>query len=195
MTTRKINFLLIVFFICLIGCIDLSSISKQKINSPNILPVPSIEKITEMCNKSEIIFIGKVRFVGDPPGGFSGTQPSYQLVVYEGLNILKGEYFDGNMPVLHVIVGGQTVNRDAALRPDIFQINAKMIVFAILTDRGTFEKKYDPDYPIFPIVFDDDYGVIQHSDDLENTIVEILKRDGSLSPLYSFFKNAIKGNK
>ena len=104
--------------------------STQKIVSSAMQEQERLQRITQ---KSDLIFIGTVLEVGDPPKDWSGYFSAYQTVRYKVDQILKGEYGAAEISIDHIVVSGSKTadgGEVPKLSSTIFYPGASLIVSA-----------------------------------------------------------------
>lgn len=91
------------------------------------------ERLQRITQKSDLIFIGTIVEVGDPPKDWSGYFSAYQTIRYRVDQILKGQYSDPEISVDHIVVSGSKTADSGdtpKLSSAIFYPNASLIVSA-----------------------------------------------------------------
>lgn len=81
---------------------------------------------------AEVVFVGKIRDVGEAPGTWSTYYPAMQTVVYEVEEVWKGRLEADEVSVDHVLVYGSALSGNSAggLDPALFTPSERLIVFA-----------------------------------------------------------------
>lgn len=113
------------------------------------------ERLAELCQQSNLIFVGTVVDSGEPPTFWSGRLPAYQMVSYEVEEILKGTEIP-KIAVHHIVVKDSktaTSGNEPSLSPDLFRKGSKLIVFAEKADDGTWR------------CLDEEIGALKYSDE------------------------------
>jgi hypothetical protein len=107
-----------------------------------ISPVITEGYLRELSKEMDLIFVGTVVSVGNPPHGWSGYGGSYQTVTYKIEKIFKGKYESPQISVQHILVyGSNTADKGEkpGLSSELFAVNAKLIVSAQKTDDGKWK--------------------------------------------------------
>ncbi len=96
----------------------------------------------ELVRESHLVFIGTVLSLGKPPLDWSGYGSAYQTVNYKVEKILKGQHSTPEIAINHVVVYGSKTAQQGetpGLSPDLFAVNAKLIVSAQKTQSGVWK--------------------------------------------------------
>ncbi|MBI5779400.1 MAG: HEAT repeat domain-containing protein [Planctomycetes bacterium] len=152
---------------------------KNDMAKKNIDDIPSAEKLTELCRKSKLIFVGRIKMLVPTEYGY---EVGYQTALYSKEEVLKGNWGEIYIPVNHLIAGGKT-ELHGFLNPARFYVGAKVIVLAGRSKPGWWPKieykeyKIETDEFVIPATFNEDYGVMPYSAKLEDMIKAVI--DGS----------------
>src|SRR5687767_7374990 len=90
--------------------------------------------LKQAIQENELIFVGSVLDVGDPPSYWSGYFPAYQTVRYKTETLVKGSVTDPQINVDHVVVQNSKTAESGdtpGLSRKMFLTGAKIIVFAV----------------------------------------------------------------
>ena len=145
--------------------------------------MPSVEELTELCNKSKLIFTGRIKLLTNTEHGY---EVGYQMALYFKECVLKGKWGEMYIPVNHLIAGGKT-ELHGFLNPAKFYIGAKVIVFAGRGIPGWWpkleykENKIEPDEFVIPTTFNENYGVIPYSEKLEEIVRGIIDKSNTIN--------------
>jgi len=107
-----------------------------------ISPIITEGYLREISREMDLIFVGTVVSVGNPPRGWSGYGGSYQTVTYKVDKILKGQYETSQISIQHIVVYGSNTAENGekpGLSSELFVINAKLIVSTQKTDDGKWK--------------------------------------------------------
>jgi hypothetical protein len=107
-----------------------------------ISPVITEGYLKELSKEMDLIFVGSVLSVGKPPRGWSGYGGSYQTVQYKVEKILKGQLEEPQITIQHIVVYGSNTAQEGdkpGLSPELFSVNAKVIVSSQKTESGTWK--------------------------------------------------------
>lgn len=100
------------------------------------------EHIQKAIGENELIFVGSVIDLGDPPSYWSGYFPAYQSVHYQVQEVLKGDFPEKQITIDHVVV---QYSRTASsgqlprLSENFFAKDARVIVFAMKATDGSWK--------------------------------------------------------
>jgi len=117
-------------------------ISGGFMENEKISPVITEGYLRELSKEMDLIFVGTVVSVGNPPHGWSGYGGSYQTVTYKVEKILKGKQETPQISVQHIVVYGSNTAQHGekpGLSSELFAPNAKLIVSAQKTDEGRWK--------------------------------------------------------
>ena len=107
-----------------------------------LLTVASDKNLQRLVRESDIVMIGSVISIGEPPDGWSGFANSYQMVTYKVEKVLKGNYKEPEISILHIVVSGSLTAQEgetSSLSSELFAPKSKLIVCAQKTDSGDWK--------------------------------------------------------
>jgi hypothetical protein len=73
----------------------------------------------ELVRRAELIFVGLVDQIGQPPFAWSGVGKALQSVTYRVERVLKGSFTDPTIEVLHVVLEGAADANPDPQRPGL----------------------------------------------------------------------------
>jgi hypothetical protein len=97
------------------------------------------DSLKALAKKNNLIFIGSLMELGNPPNDWSGCGNSYQRAKYKIVRLIKGQYGASEISVDHVVVYGSKTaqaGETPELSRSMFSPNNELIVFARKTDSG-----------------------------------------------------------
>ena len=107
-----------------------------------ISPVITEGYLRELSKEMDLIFVGTVASVGNPPRGWSGYAGSYQTVTYKVEKVLKGKYDTPEISIQHIVVYGSNTAQDGdkpGLSSKLFAVKTKLIVSAQQSNEGRWK--------------------------------------------------------
>ena len=107
-----------------------------------VAPVITESYLRELSKSMDLVFVGTVASLGNPPSGWSGYAGSYQTVTYKVERILKGKYDTPQITIQHILVYGSNTAASGdkpGLSPELFAVKAKLIVSAQKIEEGRWK--------------------------------------------------------
>ena len=100
------------------------------------------ENIKKAIAENDLIFVGSVIDLGEPPSYWSGYFPAYQSVRYEVEQVLKGHWTEKQITADHVVVQNSKTaepGSDPRLSSKFFSVGTRIIVFAMKAKDGSWK--------------------------------------------------------
>ena len=95
--------------------------------------------LKEFVQQNDLIFVGVVERLGDPPANWSGRVPAFQQVHYRVEKVIKGDWNAQEIDVEHVVVSNSPTAEPGdspRLSSKLYANGAKLIVSAMKTQEG-----------------------------------------------------------
>jgi hypothetical protein len=129
-----------------------TAVTDHSENTKRTLMDEQLEKAIEANTATaQLVVVCVVKFVGTPPGIWSGLIATYQEVHYEPIQYIKGQSReDGFLKVFHPIVAKSktTASERPQLRDSLIYQGAQLIVF--IRERASRLETFDENYGILP---------------------------------------------
>lgn len=185
---RRHWFVLVVFLLALLVAFPLGAQDEKKEESKKeeaqteetkkeeepVIPQPVRPKnLQEAVEQAELIFVGIVDYVGDKPDGWGKPplRPTTQMIRYEVVKFLKGNYPAKKITVFHELFqGSKTAATQPGLNPEIFDIDKKVILLLSIQPYST-----EGAHPVTFIPVDPDFGACAWTEEMEKQISGMVK--------------------